>query len=279
MDSDSLTTAISNAQLVSYCDVAVVAALTYDTLLNIGEEYEHIWKPRWSLIKFLYLWTRYSTFIDTTLAVHMRTHISGNQANCRVMTIFDRIFAVMGIVVTEVILTLRTYALYGQSKRLLLCLIIMWLSIGGVNLWAMVKWATSLTEVPFSPANICNLDSSTNAGLACYSALLVGETVIVLLTLYKGFHTFSLSRPGFRQSQLVTTFYRDGVLFYLAMLMILAVDVSLESQAPPGQKFAADVPLRTMQSILACHLVIHAREVAARDAYGEDETMLDTLTS
>ncbi|KAJ6540844.1 hypothetical protein DFH09DRAFT_1368499 [Mycena vulgaris] len=278
MDSDSLAMASANLQLVSYCDVAVVAVLTYDTILNINEEYEHIWKPRWSIIKWLYLWTRYSTFIDTTLAVHLRTHIDVNQANCRVLTIFDRVFAIVGIVVTEVILTLRTYALYGQSKRLLGCLLIMWFTIGGVNLWAMVKWATSLAEVPGSPLNLCNLDSSTNAGLACYSSLLVGETVIVLLTVWKGLHTFSLSRSASRQSRLVTTFYRDGILFYLAMLVILVVDVSLESQAPPGQKFVADVPLRAMQSILACHLVIHAREVAFRDLHeGVDETELDTL--
>ncbi|KAJ7151886.1 hypothetical protein C8R43DRAFT_1004598 [Mycena crocata] len=290
-DSSPLVIAASNLQLVSFCDVAVVAVLTYDTLLNIDEEYRHIWKTRWSLVKFLYLWTRYSTFVDATLAVHLRTHIAVHQTNCRALTIFDRSFAVAGLVVTEVILTVRTYALYGQSKRILGGLLVMWFAIGGVNIWAMIQWATSLAPIAMSPPTLCNLDSSTNAGLACYASLLVGETVIVLLTIWQGFQSSSFSRQRFRlgHSRLVTTFYRDGLLFYLAMFLILLVDVSLEGQARPGLKFTADVvlanlkrpprPLRTMQSILACHLVIHAREVAWRDLHQEeDETMLDTLS-
>jgi len=259
-----------NLQLVSRVDVGMLTALTYDTLLNIDQEHRLVWKSPWSPIKCLYLWARYSTFVDTALSVHIRTQLDVDPSQCHTATSFIRIFAVIGTIITELILTIRTYALYGRSPYLLIFLSIMWLFIGGINIWALIKWAQSLIEVALSPVNSCNLDSPSNIGVVCYLSLLIGETVVVLLTVWKGLRTFSLSRSAYRHSHLVTTFYRDGILFYLAIFVILVVDVSLESQAPAGLKFIADSPLRVMQSILACHLVLHARAVGLAEALGED---------
>ncbi|KAF7362969.1 hypothetical protein MVEN_00648500 [Mycena venus] len=117
----------------------------------------------------------------------------------------------------------------------------MWLAIGGVNIWALIEWTDSLRQVALSPANSCNLDSPTNIGIVCYVSLLIGETIIVLLTVWKGIHTFWLSGSICRHTQLVTTFYRDGIMFYLAIFVLLVMDVGLELQAPEGLKFIADL--------------------------------------
>jgi len=270
-------------QLVSRVDVGMLTALTYDTLLNVDQEYRLVWKSPWSPVKCLYLWARYSTFIDTAFAVHLRTWLPIDRTTCHLMTSFMRIFAVMGAIITELILTIRTYALYEKSLALLAFLSVMWLAIGGVNIWALINWTGSLSQVPLSPPTSCNLDSPTKIGVVCYASLLVGETVVVLLTVWKGLHTFWLSRSIYRQSQLVTTFYRDGILFYLAIFVILLVDCTLETATFEGLQFIADSPLRVMQSVLACHLVLHARAVAARESYGEtvmpDNTVvLDTMS-
>ncbi|KAJ7890353.1 hypothetical protein B0H13DRAFT_2665984 [Mycena leptocephala] len=291
-----------NLQLVSRVDVGMLTALVgflvggvyvgaacdEDGLMERLLKHRLVWKSPWSPIKCLYLWARYSTFVDTALSVHIRTQLDVDPSQCHTATSFIRIFAVIGTIITELILTIRTYALYGRSPYLLIFLSVMWLLIGGINIWALIKWTQSLIEVALSPVNSCNLDSPSNIGVVCYLSLLIGETVVVLLTVWRGLRTFSLSRSAYRHSHLVTTFYRDGILFYLAIfgqilsrpavgpslmqmvLVILVVDVSLESQAPAGLKFIADSPLRVMQSILACHLVLHARAVGLAEALGED---------
>ncbi|KAJ7799205.1 hypothetical protein B0H14DRAFT_2904105 [Mycena olivaceomarginata] len=277
---DTLNSPIYDLQLVSRIDAGMVTALTYDTLLNIDQEYRLVWKSPWSAVKALYLWARYSTFVDTALGVHIRTQANVDPATCHTVTSFLRIFAVVGTVITELILTIRTYALYERSSTLLAFLTAVWFAIGGVNIWALIRWTGSLAPVEGSPPGSCNLDSPTNIGVVIYASLLVGETVVFLLTVWRGLRTFWLSRSIYRHSQLVTTFYRDGMLFYLAVFMILVVDVSLEIQAPPGLKFTADSSLRVMQSVLACHLVLHARAVGAQDAFGEDtDVVLDTLST
>ncbi|KAJ7106777.1 hypothetical protein C8R44DRAFT_805811, partial [Mycena epipterygia] len=238
------------------CSVGMLTAL-----------YRFVWKYPWSPVKCLYLWARYSPFIDTALAVHIRTYLFVNPTTCQIVTSFVRIFAVVGTIITELILTIRTYALYEKSLSLLIFLTAMWFAIGGVNIWALVKWKESLRAVAMSPANSCDLDSPTNIGTVCYFSLLIGETIIVLLTLWKGIHTFWI----------LTTFYRDGIIFYLAIFVILVVDVSLETETFDGLKFIADSPLRVMQSVLSCHLVLHARAVASQEAYGDGTVALDTM--
>ncbi|KAJ7028971.1 hypothetical protein C8F04DRAFT_47265 [Mycena alexandri] len=257
-------------QFVSRVDVGMLAALTYDTLLNVEQEYRLVWTSPWSPVKCLYLWARYSPFIDTALAVHIRTQLFVDPATCHVVTSFVRILAVLGTIVTELILTIRTYALYEKSLSLLTFLAVMWFAIGGVNIWALIEWTDSLRQVALSPANSCNLDSPTNIGIVCYVSLLVGETIVVLLTVWKGIRTFWLSGSIYRHTQLMTTFYRDGIMFYLAIFLMLVIDIGLSLPARQGLKFVADFPLRVLQSVLSCHLVLHLRAVAAKNADGDN---------
>ncbi|KAJ7775460.1 hypothetical protein B0H16DRAFT_1879850 [Mycena metata] len=228
-------------QFVSRADVAMLTALTYDTVLNIDQEYCLIWKTPWSAVKVLYLCVRYSTFVDTILAVHIRTQLNVDPAMCHLATSFIQVFAVIGTLIAELILTVRTYALYEQSAALLVFLSGMWLSIAGVTIWALIKWTGSSTAVAISPADSCTLDILSNPGvvIAC-SSFLIGETVVFLLTVWKGVRTFSLSRSVYRHSELVTTFYRDGILFYLAMFVILILDLTLAAQASERPKLIAD---------------------------------------
>ncbi|KAJ7352683.1 hypothetical protein DFH08DRAFT_859621, partial [Mycena albidolilacea] len=288
MDSFAAAGAENDLRLNSYVDVACLALLTYDTFLNVDMEYRHIWKSKGSLIKCLYLWSRYATFLDVTLEALRRVDADVNldPAKCTAISTFISVYSTFGIGITEIILMVRTYALYGRSKKLLGFFLIMWLSIVGFCTWAAIKWSQSVI-VDLSPEISCDLYSSSNVLLACFIALLAAETVIVGLTVWKAIQIsrtlsavsrlvsskeISVCQPGvsaaLKSQHLVTSFYRDGVLFYVVMLLILILVVVLRGVAPAALKPIGEAPLRVMHSILACHLVIHVRAVASEQ---EDE--------
>ncbi|KAJ7206052.1 hypothetical protein GGX14DRAFT_568512 [Mycena pura] len=278
MDSDTHSL-VATLQVVAYVKAAFLTLLVYDTLLHFGQEYRYVWKSRWSIINFLYLWTRYSTFIDSIVAVQGRVlsaqvsdsnsslssterlDIHRDAEECsRVMT-FTTIFAGFGIGVSEIILMIRTYALYERSQKLLAAFVVLWFSVSSVNLWAVLKWTRSFkTEASPSPVSACFLGNSNKIGLVCYASLLASETLIVLLTLWK-----PIQECTSLHSELVSTFYRDGVLFYLAILPFSIANVVLLFLAPPGLNLLADTPLRVMHSILCCRLVTHIRSVMSRE--------------
>ncbi|KAJ6614711.1 hypothetical protein B0H10DRAFT_2044489, partial [Mycena sp. CBHHK59/15] len=217
-------------------------------------KYRYVWQSHWSFIKCLYLWTRYSTFIDTIVALQETLDMHRDSSSCS--HIVD--FTTHHIELYIAILMVRTYALYGKSKKLLRFFLMMWLSVGGVDVWAVIKYIASFkTQAPPSATSSCYLSSTSNIGLVCYVSFLTMETSktdIVLLTVWKGFHTFSVTDSTFQHTRLVTSFYRDGILFYLAILVFFITDVVIQAVAPV-----------LMHSILSCHLVTHVRAVAHKE--------------
>ncbi|KAJ7260106.1 hypothetical protein C8J57DRAFT_1514809 [Mycena rebaudengoi] len=244
-------------------NVASLTLLSYDVLLNLSEEYHHIWKSKWSLIKCLYLWSRYGPFIDTAITVLRGELLLGvSPTSCNTLAKFNTVFSIFGIVVTEIILIIRTYALYGSSKKVLTFCVVVWLSVGGICTWATIIWSNSVVMDYFLP---CDLAEGSRVLVACYVSLLVGETVIVLLTLWKFVHYKLSGVAGFRSSRLMISFYRDGIMFYVAILAIFIGIVVLQSGLPTGSGLTL---LRVMHSILACQLVIHVRVVASDEDMG-----------
>ncbi|KAJ7482198.1 hypothetical protein B0H11DRAFT_2022038 [Mycena galericulata] len=212
---DSLPVVLSDLQVDSHVKAGFLALLAYDTLLQLSQEHLHIWKARWTLIKCLYLWTRYTPFISTIVAVVHSTQIYSSTCNT---SMFATIFSGFGIGITELILMVRTYTLYERSKKLLAFFFLMWFSSAGVAFWAVTKW-TSSTKFSGSSSDMAGIDScyfsdsrDIGVGMVCYVSLLVGETIIVCLTLWKLCRKFADHKSG-----LLTSLYRDGVWFYLAI--------------------------------------------------------------
>lgn len=49
--------------ILSYFTVAALTAVLYDWVLAFGQEFELIWRKRWSLMTFLYISVRYTGII------------------------------------------------------------------------------------------------------------------------------------------------------------------------------------------------------------------------
>ncbi|KAJ6526633.1 hypothetical protein DFH09DRAFT_1328475 [Mycena vulgaris] len=90
MDSDTLVL-ISDLQIVAYVKASSLTLLTYDTVIHLDQEYTHVWASKWTFIKCLYLWTRYSTFIDTVLAFIERLDVFADPATCKRVMSFNTI--------------------------------------------------------------------------------------------------------------------------------------------------------------------------------------------
>ncbi|KAJ7628498.1 hypothetical protein FB45DRAFT_38968 [Roridomyces roridus] len=259
-------------QLGIYIQVACLSLLVYDTLLNIDRELNYIWRSRWSLVKCLYLWARYAAVLDTAFAVTKHFVLGVSPTGCARMIFFDNVFAALGIAFAEVILMIRTYALYKKSRKILVFFILMWICLVVTNVWPVLQWARSKalaadTSLP-SPLPSCDsTESSSNIVLVVYISLLCMETVIVLLTVWKGLKLFwNGSFQPRRYSDLVTTFYLDGMFWYLGMLVILVVNVFLQTTAQqPAIRSIANTPMGVLHSVFACRLVIHVRHVAVEE--------------
>jgi len=260
----------SDIQVVSYITAGFLTLSIYDTLLQINDEYRLVWKSRWTLIKCLYMWTRYSTFVSIVISFV-------NLSECNKIATFTTAFSGSIIGVTELILMVRTYTLYERSKKLLAFFFVLWFSIAGVAIWAVTKWISAPTFASLDAGTAsCWLSNSSGVGigLVCYACLLVGETAIVFLTLLKVVRKFHNDKTA-----LLNSLYSDGVLFYLAIWPVTIATVALLFWAPPGLNHLPDAPVLVMHSVLSCRLITHARAIAEeedRRAYAVNKPFRNT---
>jgi len=133
-----------------------------------------------------------------------------------------------------------------------------------VAVWAVIKWTafSNFTSSVSGGGGGCFFSDSGHIGigLVCYFSLLVGETVIVLLTLAKVFRKFYHNKCG-----LLKSLYCDGVWFYLAILPFSIATAVVLFAAPTGLNDLPDTPVLVMHAVLSCRLITHARQIAAEE--------------
>jgi len=257
-------------QLVTYVTVSFFTLLAYDWIISLAREVTRIWYSKWSLVKVLYLYARYAPFIAMTIAVQERL-----TSTCNFMT-FTTIFAGASIGFTDIILMLRTYSIYNKSRKILTIFGLTWIIIAAFCFWAITKFTSSFrfsaAPSPVSSFSCFLKQESSSKGLICYIALLAGESVVTLLTVWKTFDSYRKS--GFHFNQIVSMVYCEGLIYYFAILPITIANVAVILLAPRGLLLVLDSPLTVMHSILCCRLVLHVREVSEYTAEDEDEDIL-----
>lgn len=273
-------TIVADLQIVTYVTVAFFALLAYDWIISLAREVTRIWHSRWSLVKVLYLYARYSPFVPMVVAVQERFSSTCYED---LMT-FTTVFSGVGIAITDIILLLRTYSIYNKSRKILAIFTLSWIIVAALGFWAIAnltgsfRFKQTTTASHSLKSSSCFLAyESDSAGLVCYMMLLAVESVITLLTVWKTFDTYRKS--GFHFNQIVSMIYCEGLFYYFMILPITITNVVVLLHAPMGLLLLLDSPLTVMHSILCCRLVLHVREVSEYNAEDEedDDDLLPTF--
>jgi len=248
-------------QVVTYVSVSFLALLIYDWIICLDREVHRIWWSKWSLVKVLYLYARYSPFLSMIISVEERI-----SSICNLWT-FTTIYAGFGIGVADLILMLRTYSLYNKSRRVLAIFGLTWLTIAAVCTWAITRFTN--TFAVDQSASSCFLSKESGVVFICYISLLASETVVTLLTVWKTFNSYRKS--GFQLGQVMSMVYCEGLFFYFLIIPFTIANVAVLFAAPSGLYALLDTPLTVMHSVLCCRLVLHVREVSDYNTDLKDE--------
>ncbi|KAG2037720.1 hypothetical protein BDR03DRAFT_370556 [Suillus americanus] len=129
----------------SYFVVASATAMVYDWALTFGQEIELVWRPRWSLVTFLYLAVRYAGIpyvVLSTLRVLPLVSTTDKVRNIIYAAINGLAMVVNAIL--GVVLIIRLHGMYLGSSRILMILVVIFVPVV-VTCGVMVAIATSHT--------------------------------------------------------------------------------------------------------------------------------------
>ncbi|KAI0064839.1 hypothetical protein BV25DRAFT_1822576 [Artomyces pyxidatus] len=237
--------------LVPYSVAAIGALLVYDYLCTLDQEVEHVWSGTWTVGKALFILNRYPPFVDTFISLKLLTS-GGTPEDCRRQFIAVTWLISSGVIVSELILMLRTYAIWERQRWVLILL-----STAAAVLYIPALVVTQMETKSFIFASTppgetgCSLQHASAIIFLAYVLLLISETLIFTLTVIKAVQHLKRTR-----SPMVVTLYRDGVLFYFCLLFFTVANVVVPVAAPPALANWLATPQRAMHSLMCTRVLL-----------------------
>ncbi|KAF9261821.1 hypothetical protein L218DRAFT_945788 [Marasmius fiardii PR-910] len=117
---------LGKQQIVSYVDAASAVLVIYEVLINLSVEIEYIWTKKWSFLTVLYVLQRYLSFFDTMglgLQRHLGAHL--NAADCMLNYQIAGWSIITGLVLSEIVLTIRVWAVWERSVSIAIGLVVL----------------------------------------------------------------------------------------------------------------------------------------------------------
>ncbi|KAJ3785685.1 hypothetical protein GGU10DRAFT_332919 [Lentinula aff. detonsa] len=246
--------------------VSSTVILFYDWILLLPEEIEFIWSAK-LLRPFnaLYNIQRYMPFIDTVALLYIVSFAEQiDVEKCRVLYNISGWMYIIGITLTEVVLTMRIWALWGKDTRLSIGLPLFFLSCWVPNFYIFHKFLQTETYIPSPLPQIigCAILGGQPILYLCWVILVVYEAVLLILMLIQYRRQFSLTR----------VVYRDGITYYIILFLLSIINVATILLLPHDLQNLFTPPQRVIHTILTSRVVLHMRKQSGNQLqYNNDE--------
>ncbi|KAF5328107.1 hypothetical protein D9619_013636 [Psilocybe cf. subviscida] len=223
----------------NYSLVASMTFLVYDILSTFPDEVQYIWsREKWSLTKVLYILIRYYGIVYLSIEIYINLRYNVPLHVCKGYFWYWNLFGgIMFTTVANMIFSLRTYALYGNNKRVLVFLL--GLCFGGLALefYASFLSARDSAQTAFLPPPGVPLTGCLTLGPPLRTTLYawVPDLVInssffvaslIRLATWSDDHGLLVSRNRGPGVAILKIFLRDGVLFYLLTMAVVVVNTA-----------------------------------------------------
>ncbi|KAK7064583.1 hypothetical protein R3P38DRAFT_2825400 [Favolaschia claudopus] len=256
MSNESIFDPAQRLQLVKYFCAASLTLQGYDWLICLDREVKTVWASPWRGPKILYLLARYIPFINLSCALYYYVAYEPSELVCRRTDAVATWFTALGIIVSEAMLIMRTYAVFDSSKKILIFLLVLLLFLIGAALPTTEIFIRSLQygKPPIGTINGCYPVSGSEIIFVAFVAILLFETVIVALTVWSAFKHYRRS-----SSRLVKVLYRDSLFFFLCIFSITLASVLVAALLPIDYADLLDRLQSTIHSIVSARIIFHLR--------------------
>ncbi|KAF9067004.1 hypothetical protein BDP27DRAFT_945413 [Rhodocollybia butyracea] len=260
--SEEVVQLLDGSKLISYVVVSSIALFLYDWILMLPVELDVVWSEKLRLLNVLYIIQRYMPFIDTIgiMLLQTVTFAKPIEVNtCRTLYNTGGWMYIIGISLTEIILAMRTWALWGKDNRLAVGLTIFFGGCWISKSYIVHLFLDSQIYIPSPTPQIgCVILGGEPILFWCWAILMVYEAVILILMLIPGLAYF---RSG-NWSALTTAVYRDGITYYLFLFGLSVTNLLTVLLLPHNLQNLFISYQRVMQTVLTSRVILHMRSQA-----------------
>jgi len=255
---ENLIQCLEDWRIASSVEVASVALICYDWLLTFDDELGFIWqRNKITYARVLFILARYPALGCAIVGLLPLTTKLNNVTTC---------LTVITILSSELILAMRTWAIWERSRPILVFLVLLTFACATPAIAIVERDMVTAVVAPpsatWSGIQRCRKLTSaiTYAWVVPYLGVMVFEVVVLGLTLYKVLQC----RRGMttQKSKLLNVLWIDGVIYFIFMLILGVVNVGLVQQVSDPQLRVGFTQLQTVaHSILSTRIVLHTGRV------------------
>ncbi|KAJ3549919.1 hypothetical protein NMY22_g715 [Coprinellus aureogranulatus] len=255
---------------IAQCGKNEAYLLTWALMLIVADwahtfplEVEHMWPAPLSWIKVLFFLNRYNV-LDIALS-YVHTTGASIPKQCKTVFFCASIWLVFSIAFAEAIMYMRVYALSGRSKVVLWILSTQFVLVHGGSIVLLAIFLVPLkyeqsplpTLLPCSPV----IEDDDILISIFFGIVMLSELLIFTYTLWIG---YKKHRGSNRSNSLLVVFYRDGSMYFGALVLASAANLAILFTVLPTCRYMFNIPQRALHSILASRTVLHLKEMAAQ---------------
>ncbi|KAL0952113.1 hypothetical protein HGRIS_008743 [Hohenbuehelia grisea] len=258
MESSLPVSSLFRLKTATYMPVSSTALLIYDYIITLIDEIRLVWWAPWSIGKALFLLTRYPVLVNNCLELYR--NVAPTVPQCKHLDSESGYVSIVGIMVAEIILVIRVWALWERNWKMgafLATLVLTGLIVAVVA----VSRYFSTTQLYVAPPELKNAlpgchDFGTNtSSFIPYVVLMAFETVIFILMFVKGLKHYK----GLSQSKFLYGFYQDGIIYYAFLLVVSIINIIVLSREPPEYVNLLISVQRSLHSMLSARILLHLR--------------------
>ncbi|TFK31291.1 hypothetical protein BDQ12DRAFT_217383 [Crucibulum laeve] len=263
-------------QATTCASFGALAVQVWELLLCLGDEVDHIWGGSLSLMKLLYVISRYlllfaqiaNLALSNIIHYHMPT-----PSLCISAFIFKAAIGQVALTCVEMIQLVRVHMLYNRSRRVRWFLTAVFivsfsLEIAGnsIVLRTLMQGHSCIPEQ--ASTRTLTMVGRTGAGLC--------QGTILIMTVGK---FISSRRNGWARTPLASKMLKEGVVVFLLLLAVMGAMISYEVIRNLGLVFwnAAFAWYLTLVSMAGCRLALNMKELISRRIVRDEEEMTDDI--
>jgi len=250
---------ILGLRATQYTIVACASLWAYDLLLTLDREVYFVWGSKLTAGKILFFLNRYSPILDSTLTIYI-LHGVKDERLCPALAKIAGWSFVVGLFISESILAMRTWAIWGGRRWVLIFLVVFSAAIVASAVFLTNDYLSTLQFISI-PSFIRPALSITCAPLPVHGktglefmVFMVNQTVIAALTLFRAIRQYRMSK-----NPILKMMFQDGILYFLYTLAFAIANVVVALVLPIQYEELLELPLRVISSICCSRVLLNIR--------------------
>lgn len=259
-----LITGFEWLRIATCTDAAAATLLVYDYILTVPREIDYIWSSKWSVIKIMFLITRYLPFSDVSIVLLYQLKPFITPQSCEWLFKISGWLIVVGIAIAETILAIRTWALWERHRNMTAFLVVLVASAVGSCFYVESIFLDSarFATYPHPATPGCILTERNSIIAYNFATVIFVETVLILCTLYKVYRHYDVIK---NYRGIASILLRDGVSFYFYLLIISITNLIVIVVAPLELSGILSPLQRVLHSALTTRVILNIREASERE--------------